>query len=60
MITATVMILKQVSMDDWKPTYHSKDFEMTATLQEIEAWAQSVSKSKGCTIHDVQFSVKYN
>ena len=33
---------------------------MTATLQEIEAWAQSVSKSKGCTIHDVQFSVKHN
>ncbi len=52
MIQAILSFLKQVGPEDWDTCYHTKTFEKTATLQEIEDWAKTYDK--GYTIFDVK------
>ena len=41
-------------IDEWSTYYHSKTFDKTATLEEIENWAKTYVK--GITIFDVKLS----
>ena len=54
MIQAIISVTKQTGMEEWTTYYHSKTFEKTATLQEIEDWAKTYGNA--ITIFDVKLS----
>jgi len=56
MIQAIISVTIQIGIDEWNTYYHSKTFEKTSTLQEIEDWAKTYGKGK--TIFDVKLSTK--
>ena len=58
MIQAIILVTRQTGMDEFSTYYHSKTFEKTATIQEIEDWAKTYGTA--ITIFDVKFSTVDN
>jgi hypothetical protein len=54
MIQAIISICQQVSPDGFETYYHTKTFDKTATIQEIEDWAKTYGV--GYRIFDVKFA----
>lgn len=55
-LQAIISVSRQTGFDEWNTYHHSKTFEKTATIQEIEDWAKTYGK--GITIFDVKLSTK--
>lgn len=42
-IAVTISVCRQVGMDEWKNYYHTKSFDSTATIDEINSWIKTIS-----------------
>lgn len=45
-IAVTISVCRQVGMDEWKNYYHTKSFDSTVSIDEINTWIESISKSQ--------------
>lgn len=56
MIEAIISKTVQTGMEEFTTYYHSKTFEKSATIKDIEDWAKTYGN--GMTIFDVRFAAK--
>ena len=42
-ISVTITICGQIGVNEWKDFHHTRLFEFSATIQEIEGWIKSVA-----------------
>lgn len=54
-ITATVSDFRQCGYEEYRTFYHSKTFELSATLEEIFTWAKNHKKDIS-HINEINFS----
>jgi len=45
-IAVTISVCKQVGMEEWKSYYHTKQFDSTISIDEINVWIKSISANQ--------------
>ena len=45
-IAVTISVCRQVGIDEWKNYYHTKPFDSTATIEEINSWIKTISEKQ--------------
>ena len=45
-IAVTVPVCKQIGQEEWKMYYHTKSFDSTVSIDEINIWIKSISENQ--------------
>lgn len=45
-IAVTITVCRQIGIDEWKSYYHTKSFDSTVSIDEINIWIKSISESQ--------------
>lgn len=54
MIVAMVSACKQTGENEFTQYYHTKEFDSSAKLYEVEAWVKTIKT--GLTLRDIKFT----